>query len=184
MPPILELRYEIIYMYVHIYQYICAYMILPQSPQGMINGAKRCHVGLELRYVGIHMCVCVCLCVCVCVCVCVRVCIRNSITPVPAGHDQRRTFSPHVAHRITVQAGAIRVAAVVLGISDRGIREVGVDEVTLLVNNRWRLKFKMGFLHYYYSKFSTIQWLYQCKKLGKVFTGPIYKLFFFIFTVI
>ena len=61
-PPILELRYKIIYMYVHIYQYICAYMIsLPQSLQGMINGAKWCHVGLELRCVGIHIYVCVCV---------------------------------------------------------------------------------------------------------------------------
>ena len=59
------------------------------------------------------------------------------LTPAFAGLDIRRTISPYVAARVAVQAAAVRVAAIVLGIDDRAVREVGIDEGTTRVFVRW-----------------------------------------------
>ena len=58
---------------------------------------------------------------------------NNNLTPAYAGLDIRRTIAPHVATRVAVQAAAVRVAAIVLGIDDRAVREVGIDEGTTRV---------------------------------------------------
>ena len=57
----------------------------------------------------------------------------NNLTPAFAGLDIRRTISPYVATRVAVQASTIRVAAKVLGIDDRAVREVGIDKGTTRV---------------------------------------------------
>ena len=70
----------------------------------------------------------------------------NTITPIPTGFDQWCTISPHVVALVAMQAGAVRVATVVLRMGDRAVRKIGVNIIHCIILIRRCLKFD----HSYY----------------------------------